>query len=100
MDPEVSFANLVNVAANNGAANMPRITPSNPNASFLFKKVNCTNLNSIAGTPYGRRMPRSGPPYLSVAEQALILDWIQQGARATRDPDRVFGNGYDGRGGL
>lgn len=92
-----AFGNLVNVPANNSAANMPRITPFNDASSFLFQKINCTNLNDIPGTPYGRRMPRSGPPYLSTAHQALILDWIEQGALAARDPDRIFGNGYDGR---
>lgn len=97
MDAGVAYGNLVNVQANNGAAHMPRITPSDETASFLFQKVNCTNLNEIAGTPYGRRMPRSGPPYLSAVHQALILDWIEQGALATRDPEKVFGSGFDGR---
>lgn len=94
MDAAVALANLVNVPANNAAAGMSRITPFDTEASFLFKKINCTNLNTIAGTPYGRRMPRSGPPYLSVADQALVFDWIAQGARSTRDPDRIFGDGY------
>lgn len=97
MNAGASLGNLVNVPASNSAANMPRITPFDEAASFLFNKINCTNLNDIAGTPYGRRMPRSGPPYLSAAHQALILDWIEQGALAVRDPDRIFGNGYDGR---
>lgn len=97
MNVGAAFGNLVNVPANNSAANMPRITPLDAAASFLFQKINCTNLNEIPGTPFGRRMPRSGPPYLSAANQALILDWIEQGARAARDPDRIFGNGHEGR---
>lgn len=92
-----AYGNLVNIPANNANAGIPRVTPGDPEASFIFKKINCTNLNDIVGQPFGRRMPRSGPPYLSAVDQARILDWINQGANAASDPDRVFGNGFDGR---
>ena len=92
-----AHGNLVNVAANNPNAGMARITPANPLASFLFQKINCTNLNEIPDTPFGLRMPRSGPPYLSAQDQAAILDWIEQGATPASDPDRVFGSGFEGR---
>jgi hypothetical protein len=95
--PGSAYTNIVNVSANNANANMPRITPGNPTASFLFQKINCTNLNSIAGTPYGFRMPRSGPPYLSAADQAMIVDWIREGAPAMRNPERIFTSAFDGR---
>lgn len=91
-----AYGNLVNVAANNGNAQMNRVTPNNPQESFLFKKTNCTNLNSMAGTPYGLRMPRSGPPYLSAADQARILDWIREGARPAANPDILYATGFDG----
>lgn len=90
-----AYGNLVGVPANNPNAGMSRVTPGDPEASFMFKKINCTNLNSIPDTPYGRRMPRSGPPYLSAEDQARILDWIQQGAPPASDPDKVFGGGFD-----
>lgn len=96
MNIGAAYNNLVNVAANNANAQMNRVTPGNPQASFMFKKTNCTNLNSMAGTPYGQRMPRSGPPYLSVANQARILDWIREGALASADPDRILAAGFDG----
>lgn len=96
MDIGAAYGNLVNVAASNANAEMDRITPDDPQASFLFKKTNCTNLNSMPGNPYGLRMPRSGPPYLSAADQARILDWIRQGAPAAADPQRIYATGFDG----
>jgi hypothetical protein len=79
----------VNVPSANTAAGFPRVTPGSPQQSFLFQKINCTNLNSIANAPYGLRMPAAEPglrshKYLSIAEQAAIRDWIQQGAPAGR----------------
>lgn len=98
MNAGAAYANLVNVAASNGNAAMNRVTPGDPQASFLFKKTNCTNLNGMAGTPYGLRMPRSGPPYLSAADQARILDWIREGAPAAANPERIHATGFDGHG--
>lgn len=95
LNPEVSHSNLVNVPANNSNAQMNRITPGDPQASFLFKKTNCTNLNSMPNTPYGARMPRSGPPYLSAMDQARILDWIREGALANANPERILATGFD-----
>ncbi len=95
--PGNAFANLVNVPANNVNAGIARVTPGNSEASFLFKKTNCTNLNDIASTPFGRRMPRNGPPYLSVQDQAAILDWIEQGAQALANPELIFGSGFGAR---
>lgn len=95
LNPGVSRNNLVNVPANNSNAQMNRITPGDPQASFLFKKTNCTNLNSMPNQPYGARMPRSGPPYLNAADQARILDWIREGALASSNPERIFATGFD-----
>ncbi|WP_440222508.1 hypothetical protein ACQQ2N_15660 [Dokdonella sp. MW10] len=95
--PGSAYANLVGVPASNGNAGIPRVTAGDPDASFLFKKLNCTNLNDIEDMPYGARMPRSGPPYLSLADQAMILDWIEQGARTAADPNLLFRDGFDGR---
>jgi hypothetical protein len=89
----VSLGNLVNVASTNANAGIPRVTPGNPAASFLFRKINCTAL----GAGLGLRMPRNGPPHLGVEQQALIMDWILDGARAQADPDRIFGSGVESR---
>jgi len=95
--PGAAHGNLVNVAANNPNAGIPRVTPGNAEASFIFKKLNCTNLNDIPAQPFGLRMPRSGPPYLSAADQAMILDWIRQGATTAANPELIFGDGFGGR---
>lgn len=89
----VSRGNLVNVASNNANAGIPRVTPGNAAASFLFRKINCT----VLGAGLGQRMPRNGPPYLSIEQQALVMDWILDGARAQSDPDRIFGSGVESR---
>lgn len=92
----VSFANTVNVNSSNANAASVRVRPFDPVNSFLFKKVNCTNVNSIAGMPFGLRMPRNGPPFLSLQNQALLFDWISLGAPVTAS-DRLFISRFDGR---
>lgn len=77
--PASALANLVNAPSVNANAGMPRVTPGDPLQSFLFRKVNCTNLNAIAGTPFGLRMPRNATA-LTLAQQALLFDWITAGA--------------------
>ncbi|KAA3650292.1 MAG: hypothetical protein DWP95_01405 [Proteobacteria bacterium] len=48
-----------------------RIEPGQVSMSYLFFKINCSNQLS------GNRMPRDAPP-LSLNDQALIRDWINQ----------------------
>lgn len=48
-----------------------RIEPGTVSMSYLFLKINCN------GQLSGNRMPRDAPP-LSLNEQALIRDWINQ----------------------
>ncbi|MBX3724460.1 MAG: hypothetical protein KF823_00900 [Xanthomonadales bacterium] len=93
LDPGVSYANLVNVPADNAAAMRDRVEPDDIDASFLFRKINCENLDDA----YGLRMPRSGPPYLSLLQQSVIMDWINEGAFPLADPDRIFGYPFDPR---
>ncbi|MGV6850797.1 MAG: Ig-like domain-containing protein [bacterium] len=71
LDSGQSFNNLVNVSALNAPA-LNRVTPSNLSTSFLFQKVNCNQPDG------GSRMPLGGQ--LSAANQAMIRDWINQGA--------------------
>lgn len=93
LSPGDSHGNLVNVASANPAAMRPRVTPADVDASFLFRKINCESLDPA----YGLRMPRSGPPYLTVTEQSVIMDWILEGAFPLADPDRIFGYAFDPR---
>lgn len=79
--PASALSNLVNVSSVNANAGMPRVTPGDPLLSFLFRKVNCTNLNTISGTPFGLRMPRNTTA-ITLAQQALLFDWITAGALA------------------
>lgn len=55
--------------------------------SYLFEKINCD------GPEAGLRMPRGRTP-LPAAEQALIRDWLNQGAREFPDPS-LFRNGFE-----
>lgn len=57
-----------------------RIEPGLPGDSYLFLKINCSNQFE------GDRMPREAPP-LSLFDQALLRDWINQ--------ILVFRDGFD-----
>lgn len=88
MDPGVAVANLVNVPSSANTAGIPRVTPFDLDKSFLFKKINCTDLS----TAYGSHMPMAfepglpAPPPLSKEDQAAFRDWIVQGALAAAVP--------------
>jgi hypothetical protein len=49
------------------------VVPGDPCASLIVQKTS-------NAPPYGARMPSDGPPYLSPGEQALLRDWIAEGA--------------------
>lgn len=95
LNPGVSYSNIYDNLANNTLPQLDLVEPGDPERSFLYKKINCTNLNSVPQTPYGLRMPRNGPPYLSINEQALLHDWIAAGAEQT--PDRLGFAGFETR---
>lgn len=96
--PPASLAQLVNVPSVNLNAGMPRVTPGDAERSFLWKKINCTDLNSLPSTPFGLRMPRGGGMPMTLAQQALIYDWIQAGAQTTPSPgDVIYAAGYEPR---
>jgi len=88
MEPGQAVADLVNVPSSTTTAGIPRVTPFDTDKSFLFKKINCTDLNLM----YGFRMPEAfepqlpPPPPLSKEDQAAIRDWIMQGALAAAAP--------------
>ncbi|WP_298850625.1 hypothetical protein [uncultured Aquimonas sp.] len=64
-----------------------RVQPGQAVASYLFEKINCDLPEA------GERMPRGRMP-IPLAEQALIRDWIQQGAREFTPP-LLFGDGFE-----
>jgi len=66
----VAYANIVNVASVQNPA-LSRITPDDPDNSYLFRKISGTNIT-------GSRMPLGGT--LSAAQIDLVRDWIEAGA--------------------
>lgn len=73
-----AFSNVVNVAARQ--ASMNRVTPNQPDNSYLVHKVQGTHLNVDVGGS-GSRMPLGLSP-LSQSDIDLIRLWIQAGAQS------------------
>ena len=69
--PGSSAGNLINVASPRDA-NLIRVVPGSPNASFIIQKLEGTQT-------LGDRMPQFGP-YLPQATIDVIRQWIQLGA--------------------
>jgi hypothetical protein len=82
--PENAFAALVNVDSSQDPT-VKRVVPFSADSSLLFRKINCNNPG------VGSRMPQ-GLPSLSLDEQRLIRDWINQGALQRQ---RVFVDGFE-----
>lgn len=73
--PEEFLAATVGIQSSQGRGNqMPYITPGNRDQSFLFLKV--AGRQAEAGGTGGDRMPRSGPPFWTDGEVALLGAWI------------------------
>jgi hypothetical protein len=81
--PVVSHSAMVNVDSAQDAT-IKRVLPGNAAGSLLFRKVNC-NAPGV-----GNRMPR-GRPALTLDEQRLIRDWINQGAIK----NAIFASNFD-----
>lgn len=71
LDPGFSYGNLVNVASPRDA-NLVRVVPGNPDASFIIQKLEGTQT-------LGDRMPDFGP-YLPQSTIDVIREWIANGA--------------------
>lgn len=91
LDNGVSYLHLVGVPSYEDAA-LFYVVPNHPEQSLLFQKINCD-------TPaIGVRMPFGFPSdTLNPDQQALIYDWIAEGA-PVGTTDGVFRNGFDPRG--
>lgn len=72
-----AFGSVVNVAARE-LPGMNRVTPSQPDSSYLVHKVQGTHL-AVGGS--GSRMPLNRSP-LSQSDIDLIRAWIQAGAQS------------------
>ncbi|WP_154222315.1 hypothetical protein [Marinicella rhabdoformis] len=70
MDLTLGHQDLINVPSFQ-FTEINRIEPGDASFSYLFLKINCSSQLS------GDRMPRDAPP-LSLQDQALIRDWINQ----------------------
>ena len=71
-----AFSSVVNVAARQ-LLSMNRVTPNQPDNSYLVHKVQGTHLD-VGGS--GDRMPQGRSP-LSQSDIDLIRAWIQEGAQ-------------------
>jgi hypothetical protein len=79
-----SHAQLVGVNSSQDPS-IQRVVPFDAAGSLLFRKINCTSPG------VGSRMPRNRPA-ISLEEQRLIRDWINQGALLVQ---AFFGNGFE-----
>ncbi|MBN1369054.1 MAG: hypothetical protein JW954_02310 [Dehalococcoidaceae bacterium] len=75
LEPGKAHASLVNVASTQSP--LVRVTPGNPEQSYLLHKLNGTQLQ-VGGT--GSRMP-FGSSALSASQIDLVRNWISQGAQ-------------------
>ena len=80
LNHDVAYDQLVNVPSR-GKSGAIRVIPGDPDNSYLVRK--------IEGAPdiAGRRMPFSGPPFLTDGQILILRRWIAIGALAT-DFDR------------
>jgi hypothetical protein len=88
LDSGVSWYELVDVASSQDPS-LTRVKSFDPANSLLFHKVNCENPD------LGSRMPYERIP-ITLAEQALIHDWIATGASMTTS-ETIFFAGFEDR---
>lgn len=68
-----AYAALVN-APSTGKPSAIRVVPGDPDASYLIQKI------EGASGIVGERMPRTGGPFLTPGQIAIIRRWIELGA--------------------
>jgi hypothetical protein len=73
LDHDAAYRNLVGVSSVAKPGRV-RVVPGDPDGSYLVHK--------LEGGPdiAGRRMPFSGPPYLTDGQLLILRRWIQDGA--------------------
>ena len=70
---DLAYDQLVNRPSTQ-QTNLNRVTPNNPDVSYLIRKVEGT-----AGIT-GARMPQNGPPFLTQGQIDIMRRWIELGA--------------------
>jgi hypothetical protein len=70
---DLAYDQIVNVSSSQQPG-IPRVKPGDPDGSYLVRK-----LQGTAGIT-GRRMPFSGPPYLTDGQILILRRWIELGA--------------------
>ena len=85
----VSWGHLINQPSDEDSS-LTYVVPNHPEQSLLFQKINCDF------PPVGSRMPLIGGA-LSPDQQALIYDWIAEGA-PVGTTDGIFRGTFDVRG--
>lgn len=73
LEPSVAYDRLVNVPSTQKPG-LLRVAPGDPENSYLLHKI-----DGRSGI-IGRRMPFSGPPYLTDGQILILRRWIQRGA--------------------
>jgi len=68
----VTYATVIDATGDNTGGLV--VQPGNSAASTLYTKT-------TDSPPFPSQMPQDGPPFLSLAQQSLIRDWIDQGAQ-------------------
>ena len=82
----ISYANIVDIQTGENP-NYSYVVPFHPEQSFLFMKVNCDSPG------VGDRMPdHNFAGGITVEQQALIYDWIANGATIETSDDIFRGN--------
>ena len=78
---------LVEVTATGGNGNYTRVIPGYPRLSALFNKVNCDPPFFDNPMPLGGTLP--------LQDQAMLYDWIYEGAKPSELSDWLFRNSFD-----
>lgn len=91
LTPGPSWANLVNAASFDDPT-QTYVIPNHPEQSLLFRKVNCDDPGEKARMPLDNYFGGLTPE-----QQALIYDWIAEGA-PVGNTNAIFRNGFDIRG--
>jgi hypothetical protein len=68
----VTYAAVVDATGNSTGGKV--VVPGSSATSTLYTKT-------TASPPFSSQMPQDGPPFLNLTQQALIRDWIDQGAQ-------------------
>lgn len=87
LEAGASLELLVEVSASGAGGQYTRVIPGDPRGSALFNKVNCDPPFFANPMPLGGTLP--------LIEQAILYDWIYEGAKPSELSDWLFRNSFD-----